>query len=158
MRDEFEPLFFFPSLEMFPSPNECPERVAKPIRSSFALFFADSSAAGNHVRQAVEEMLTSKGVRRFTTAKSGRRQQIPLVTRIADFAATNPTVSASDPLSALRWLGNAGSHPGGLSPEDVLDAYEILDDLLDQIYVGQKRALVKKTARIVKRRGPLARP
>jgi len=58
-------------------------------------------------------------------------------------------------LLALKWLGNKGSHTENMSKNDVLDAYEILDSVLDELYVGYQKLVDKKVEKIVKSKKPL---
>ena len=39
-----------------------------------------------------------------------------------------------DIFMAVKWLGNAGSHSGTVSADDVLDAYELMQKLLAEVF------------------------
>lgn len=145
-----EPEYFFPHLEIFPIPVNCPKSVAEEIRSSFRLFFCDSSASANHIRKAVENILTDKGIKRF---KGRERVSITLHQRIRLYETKDKDIA--EQLFAIKWLGNAGSHSGLLFKDDVLDAYEILETVLDDLYVGHKKSIKKKVLLVNKRKGPL---
>ena len=48
---------------------------------------------------------------------------------------------------AVKWLGNAGSHSHKtISADDVLDAYEIMEEILKKIYITKSEE-VKKLAK-----------
>src|SRR5713101_10102351 len=59
--EEFTPEYFFPHLNIFPIPQECPKLVGEEIRASFKLFFCDPPSAANHVRIAVENIMNEQG-------------------------------------------------------------------------------------------------
>ena len=149
----FVPEYFYPALNLFTVSEKCPETVAEKIKRSFKLFFADPSAAANYVRKAVEEILTNRGVPRFTINNKGKRVRISLHNRIVAFEATKPDIAKR--LFALKWLGNEGSHVDTITKNDVLDAYEILEWAIDDLYVGYKKLIEKKVSKINKSKKPL---
>lgn len=58
-------------------------------------------------------------------------------------------------LFAVKWLGNAGSHEGTeLSANDVLDAYEIMEHLLEEIYSQRSTRLQAIAKRVNRNKGP----
>ena len=148
----FVPQFFFPPVFIFPIPIECPETVASEIKISFKLFFADPSASANYVRKTVDAILTDRGVKRFSGGK-GKRKPINLHDRIIDFEKKNSEIAKK--LLAIKWLGNEGSHANTMTKNDVLDAYEILEFVLDDLYVGYRKSVDKKVSKINKSKKPL---
>jgi hypothetical protein len=104
----FLPHFFYPALQIFQIPSQCPDAVKQKIQASFNLFFCDPPAAANYVRKAVEEILTKKNVKRFTFSKNRKRIRISLHDRIIEFEKTHPEIAQK--LLAVKWLGNEGSH------------------------------------------------
>jgi hypothetical protein len=148
-RDLFTPEFFFPPLVLFSIPSDCPGSVADEIKASFKVFFCDPPAALNHARRSVEQILTERGVKRFGKT----RRLINLHDRIAIFSETNREIG--DQLLAIKWLGNQGSHPGAISKDDVMDAYEILEYVLNELYVSHKKAIEKTVKLINKRKGSI---
>jgi hypothetical protein len=61
--------------------------------------------------------------------------------RIEIYEKTNPEVSSF--LLAIKWIGNAGSHFSDVKNDDVLDAYELLEFSLDQLFTDKKDNLIK---------------
>ena len=58
-------------------------------------------------------------------------------------------------LLAIKWLGNAGSHASTpLSLDDVFDAYEILEVVLNDLYENKVEFARKLAKDINKNRGP----
>ena len=59
-------------------------------------------------------------------------------------------------LTAVKWLGNAGSHEGSIVVRrDVCDAYDLLEYVLTEIYEGKARKLKEIAVAINKQKGPL---
>jgi len=150
--DSFAPEYFYPPIHIFPIPKECPEQVAEEIISSFKLFFSDPSASANYVRKATDSILTEKGIKRYSISK-GKRKRINLHDRIVLFQSREP--ESAKKLFAIKWLGNEGSHADTITKNDVLDAYEILESILDDLYVGYRKLVDKKVALINKHKRSL---
>lgn len=157
--DEWEtiPSYHISSLNPPPSPFRIdpavPESVATRLTEAAGLLWADNDAAANKIRQAVECVLDERAVKKFP--REGPRKAIPLHQRIVSFAKIAP--EAGGPLLAIKWIGNSGSHKGGLTRDDVLDAFEIMEVVLEEIYVGHRRAILKKVDAINSRKKPLGR-
>ena len=149
--EEFHPEYFYPSLLIFNIPRTCPRSVADHIRESFRLFFSDPGASANHIRKCIEAILTDKGVKRYTIV-NGMRKAIPLHQRILLYESKNRAVA--ERLLAVKWLGNVGSHTGDTTRDDVLDGYEILETVLDDLYVGHARELQRKVSLLLRHKGP----
>jgi hypothetical protein len=101
------------------------KQIVEPLNESFKLFFSAPSAASNSVRVAIEELLTELKVKRFNLV-SKKRRMISLHQRIGLLPAKY--VELKEMLTAIKWIGNAGSHGGEqLSHDDVLDAFELTE-------------------------------
>lgn len=149
----FRPQFFSDVLPIIMIPDGVPEAVAESLRISFGLFWYDPESAANRIRKAVERLLTALPLPR-TTGRRPRRERV-LVTlqeRISRFAELNPDLG--EKLLAVKWLGNAGSHAGGVNEEDVLDGYEILSFVLDELYQGRREQVAELSRTINRRKGP----
>ncbi|HEU4952818.1 MAG TPA: DUF4145 domain-containing protein [Holophagaceae bacterium] len=150
--DFFRPLFFDPPLTLFKIPAECPESVGTELKNSFAQFFASPSAALNFARSAIEALVTHLGVKRFQV-QGGNRRPISLHIRITLLPAQYANVK--ELLLAIKWLGNAGSHPGAeISADDVLDAYELIEHVLAELFDGKSKAMKALARKVNKRKGP----
>ena len=56
---------------------------------------------------------------------------------------------------AVKWLGNAGSHSGTtVSAEDVLDAYELMEKLLAEVFNEESKKLKALAKKIIENKGP----
>jgi hypothetical protein len=150
----FLPRFFEPHLKLINIPEMCPRSVSEQLNESFRLFFVSPSAASNNVRIAVEALLTALKVRRFNPAAKGR-QYISLHDRINLLPARFSPLKSI--LLAIKWLGNAGSH-GKVTMDDVMDSYDLIEHVLDEIYTPPKsKKLAALAKKVNKKRGPLKR-
>ena len=60
-------------------------------------------------------------------------------------------------LLATKWLGNSGSHLGGLQIGDVLDAFDMIEFVLENRYGTTKAALMAKVAAVNAAKGPASK-
>jgi hypothetical protein len=148
----FTPEYFTPNLEIFRIPKETPEEVAEEINKSFSLFFADPGSAANHIRISLEHLLTSLKIKRYTT-KNGKRSYLALHKRIELLPTKYDHIR--DLFFAIKWLGNAGSHSSTtISKDDVLDSYELMEELLTEIFGARSKKVASLAKRINKNKGP----
>ena len=54
---------------------------------------------------------------------------------------------------AVKWIGNDGSHEGDLSQNDLLDVFEILNYVLDEMYEQRAKNVAKLATKINKAKG-----
>lgn len=147
----FEPEYFYPPLDIFPILRDYPESVANEIRMSFRTFYCDPATSANHVRKCVENMLTTKRVKRVQINAHNKKQGFITLHKRLDLYKAKDEIN-SERLRAIKWLGNEGSHSGkhGLTRSDILDAYDILEIVLDDFYVGDRKSVDKKVSLISK--------
>lgn len=121
---EFLPKFFYPTIDIFQIHPRCPINVKNLIRDSFALAWADYSAAGNKLRSAAEHLLVDLGygADKFNTLHS----------KIEALKLSNPEVG--ELLLALKWLGNDASHESTLQEYDLAFAYEIFEKVIAKLF------------------------
>ena len=151
-RDFFRPNYFDPPLRIIQIPEECPQTVVEPIEESFRFVLSSPSSAANTIRIAVEELLTNLKVKRFKIVKR-KRQGMSLHARIKLLPKKHEAIR--DSLFAIKWLGNAGSHSlSNISFDDVMDAYEFLDHILQEVYAKKSEKLKAKVQAVNKKRGP----
>jgi hypothetical protein len=150
--DFFQPKYFEPPLQLIDLPEDCPASISKPLQESFRLFFSSPPAASNNVRIALEALLTELGVKRFNT-KNNKRIFLSLHSRISLLPAKYSGLG--ELLLAIKWLGNAGSHAySAVTIDDVMDAYELMDHVLQELYT-QKTKKAKALAKLInKKKGP----
>lgn len=149
----FAARYFTPPLEFFRPPKATPEIVCSEIRESFKLIFADPPSAGTHLRVAVERLLDSLKRPRsqvVTRQKGNYRRRLSLHTRIERLPKRFDTVRSL--LEAVKWIGNAGAHGSSdLNFHDVFEGYEIMEEVLNEIYLPER--VKEKAKRINRRKG-----
>ena len=59
-----------------------------------------------------------------------------------------------DVLLAAKWLGNSGSHAGAIERDDVLDAFEMIEFVLENRYGTAKAELMAKVKAVNESKGP----
>ncbi|GEM_PF-687306 len=137
IRKFFIPFNFFPTLNIFPLSDQCPENISKQIKKSFSHFFNDQSAAANSLRIALEYLLNDLNIDKSTVNKKGKKVELSLHSRIQIFGKQNPELQPF--LIAAKWIGNAGSHVGEIDKNGLLDGYELLYHCIDELYEKSER-------------------
>lgn len=151
--DLFLPKYFYPHLKLFSPPKGTPENVTEEINRSFSLFFSAPASSANHIRRALENLLTFMKVKRYVKNKNGEKVILSLHNRIELIPTKYQRVK--DSCLAIKWLGNAGSHSGKeITIDDVIDAYEIMDATLKTLLDKRPDELKKLVKHINKRKGP----
>lgn len=136
------PRHFEPAILLIQIPSACPPVVREHIADACSLFWQAPGAAGNRIRIAIEELMNSLGVAAASNLHS----------RIQAYGATNSDVG--EKLLAIKWLGNYGSHGDELDANDVLDAFELLEYAIEEIYEGKSARLKKLASLINAKKGP----
>jgi len=137
----FLPGYFSKPLPILIADARWPSSIKHRLNFSFHVFFCDLNASANHVRSCVEELLTLLDIPDRAT----------LHERIQLFRATDS--ENADRAEALKWIGNLGSHGEQLTKQDLFDSYDILEELLEDIYVGHRRSVREKVREINASRG-----
>lgn len=130
-------------------PVDTPEDVAKLLKGAAGLLWQSPEAAGNQIRQAVEILLDEQGVANKLPNGGFKK----LHNRLEEFQKTDP--KNADILFAIKWLGNSGSHPGGLKRSDVLDAFNFIELVLVNLYDKTTDEIIAKAKAINLNKGPL---
>jgi hypothetical protein len=150
--DFYQPQFFNPHLQIFDIPSNCPSAIKEELDRSFKQFFSSPDAALNSARAAIEQLVTELGVKRYQT-QNGKRRPVNLHARINMLGTQHSQIK--DMLIAIKWLGNAGSHPGAeISVDDVLDSYELIEHVLHELFGGKAKAMKALARKVNKRKGP----
>jgi len=150
--DYFSPKIFSPHLKLFDISKNTPENIRDEIEKSFSLFFCDPSSSANHIRAALEHLLTYLKIKRFKTTDR-RRGYLSLHRRIDLLPRKYDHVK--DIFFAIKWLGNAGSHSHHeVSTDDVFDAYELMEELLVEIFSSKRKQAKSLAKKIIKKKGP----
>ncbi|MFC7541785.1 DUF4145 domain-containing protein [Siccirubricoccus deserti] len=131
--------------------EEVPSDVTAAVKAASTLIWADSEAAANKIRIAVEHFLNERKVPKSTINKKRKRQSLSLHTRIEKYKAKNKDLA--NHLMALKWIGNNGSHTAALKRKDVLDGFQILHHIIDEAYYKTRIKLTELSKDIIKRKG-----
>ncbi len=148
----YRPKFFTSAPAIIQVPENVPEEIKAILREAFGLYWSDPSVCLNKLRNCVEAILDDKRVPK-SSSKSGKRTPLKLHHRIERYGSTQRDIA--DTLMALKWLGNIGSHAtkNDLSDDDILDAFDIVEHALDEIYLQNQKKLRRKIRRINNSKG-----
>jgi transposase len=130
-------------------PENVPVRIRKPIERAARLYWTSAAAAGNSLRQAAERYLDHKGVKKYRD--QSRKSVFSLGERTALFEKRFKSDTTF--LTAIRWLGNIASHEGDIDRNHILTAFEMIELVLEDDFVGHARRLMKEAQTIVRTRG-----
>jgi hypothetical protein len=133
-------------------PETTPAPIVEAIRRASLLVWPSSESAANQIRQAVECLMDDAGI----PSKNGAGKRVPLHNRIVQFQTSDAENGAV--LLATKWLGNTGSHIGELSRDDVLDAFDMIEFVLESRYGTTKAELMAKVAAVNAAKGPVQKP
>lgn len=84
--------------------------------------------------------------------RNKKRVKLSLHNRIEEFKKKSSALA--DLLMAIKWLGNAGSHITAITSNDILDAYEMMEHLLAEIYDPPAKNLAKLAKQINQSKRP----
>lgn len=143
--DTFYPKLFVPAIPLFKIDRSCPQLVRVEIQAAFNLYWCDLAACANKIRIAVEQIMNDKKVRKVYVPKGKTKEErYNLHTRIEIFGRDFPRHKTHvTPLLALKYIGNDGSHVGALNISDVIVGFELLEEVINQIYGGKGERLEK---------------
>ncbi len=133
---EIVPLFYHPAPPLIHIPTSCPSPVADVIKQSFSLYWVDLASCANKIRVALEVLMDHYQI----------DHNLSLHQRIRTFEATHFKISKY--MLAAKWIGNSGSHRADVTRNSILDAYELLEYILEQLFNDKERSLDELSARI----------
>lgn len=144
------PVFFHQPPPIIRIPDDCPKEVRHEINTAFALYWCDRLSCANRLRNAIELLLTHLRIRRFQAIPGKhKRQRLTLHQRIELFSQRSPDLATR--MFAVKWVGNEGSHPGKLTQDDLLDAFEILEDMFKDLFVSPEKNRILEMAKTIHR-------
>ncbi|MEQ1494983.1 MAG: DUF4145 domain-containing protein [Novosphingobium sp.] len=146
--DRFKPRSLSPAPLPIRPPEDTPELVRDALREAAGLIWQSAEGAANQVRQAVEHLMDEQGVTKSTPGAF-----LSLHNRIKEFEVKD--AKNAEILLAVKWLGNSGSHAGGLTRNDVFDAFDMLELVLVNIYDMTTATIMAKVKAINSQKGPI---
>jgi len=146
--ERFMPRSLAPAPLPIRPPEDTPELVKDALREAAGLIWQSAEGAANQVRQAVEHLMDEQGVTKSTLSAF-----LSLHNRIKEFEGKD--AKNAEILLAVKWLGNSGSHAGGLTREDVLDAFDMIELVLVNLYDTTTAMIMAKVKAINTQKGPV---
>lgn len=152
----YVPKVFMPTIHFFNIPENCPETVKQPLIEAFSLTLNSPSSAANKVRAAIESLLTIFDVPKTAIKSDGSTRRLNLHERIEKAKNYEASLGQIEKIFlAIKYLGNAGSHElSNISTDDVFDAYDFINHILDEIYLP-KQNLHDLAQKIIDQKGPI---
>lgn len=139
----------WPELQVFELKSTYPTRVTSELRKSFIPFLRDAASTGSRVRTAIELLLDELKVTRLRIQEDGqvKRKQngapltLSLGERLKELESREPYVAKL--LGAIKQLGNEATHGRDLLYSDLLDAFDLMHHVLEELYVERPKRLMK---------------
>lgn len=149
--DIFYPGAAYPAPSVFPISEELPEPVIASLRNSFGILWINLASCLSELRRCVELILDEQKVPR--TQKNKKKEIfLPLHDRLVEFSKINEDAAKS--LMAIKWLGNSGTHAqGDVEYAVILDAFDILERAVEQIYSQKTKELESRISQINSKKG-----
>lgn len=146
----FQPSFFEPCLIPISIPENTPTDVRTSLNRSFSLIFANHDAAANQLRVALEVLLDELSVK----ALDRNGGLLRLADRINDHLQGD-LLNYKDRLSAIRWIGNDGSHGNGaITVRDLLAGLELIESVLIALYPSTRPDLDELAKKVIEKKKP----
>lgn len=147
--DIIKPNYFSPNLRCFEVNQEVPKEVVKIVDLAFYHYFNDFNASANKVRTAIELILDDIKASKSRYNQKGKRIIFKnLHDRIIHFGKRNKYISTL--MLANKYVGNEGSHIGEVKQDELLSAFENLEEILNHLYVKTKRKLLARAEKLIK--------
>jgi hypothetical protein len=149
--DYYNIKYISPQINIFTIPDQVTDNIKNFLTKSFALFWGDEEASANKIRTVLELLMDHFGIRKTDINKKGKEYSLSLNSRLNLFRSQKNFGHLSEKLSSIKFLGNAGSHIRSVTKEDLLDAYEILEYVLEECFQRQERveSVVKKAKNLI---------
>ena len=148
----YKPNYFYPTVSLFAFDSNIPESLKNEVKSAFSLFWHNPEACSNSIRKSLELILDNIA----PIVNGNRYDRInSLGNRINNLGGTYSDVK--DLLKAVKWIGNDGSHEGGLLHSDVMNGFEMLELCLGKIYNKKEVELKEIAEKINEAKKPLSK-
>ncbi|MER8646769.1 DUF4145 domain-containing protein [Mesorhizobium sp. M1252] len=138
------PRAILPAPPVFPISKNLSQDGALHLRKAFELLWVDPASSANRIRIFVEFLLDQFGISRTGTNKKGASYDLALADRIILMETSKP--GHKSVFTAMRKVGNYGSHAGKAKFEALIDCFELLEAVLIDLVDGRRERLDKLTA------------
>lgn len=135
---EFETLTIntlYPMVHLIPVHKEYPIEVRELLIESFNLYLEYPSSCANKLRILVEKILDNLKI----PSKSKKGNRLTTHQRVIFLKKTEH--KEADYLMSLKWVGNQASHDTVIKQDDLPKIYEILNKVLDLLYLKSDEKL-----------------
>lgn len=146
--ERFHPRGLTPAPLPINPPTDTPDNVKTALGEAAGLLWQSAEGAANQIRQAVEYLMDEQGVTKSTPGAF-----LSLHNRIKEFEKKD--ASNAEILLAVKWLGNSGSHAGGLTREDLFDAFDMVELVLVALYDSSYAQIMAKVKAVNTQKGPV---
>lgn len=144
-----QPVSMFPAPPLFPIAKNLPPKVKDELKLAFQLFWTDRSASTSRLRTSLERVLDAQGVATSEPDKSGKLRRLTLFERIDRFEHMTKDADIAESMTAMRVVGNIGTHGDEVVEGDYFDLLDVYEDALAEIYDQRTAKLkAKRTALI----------
>lgn len=135
----------WPELHVFELKSAYPSSVISELKKSFIPFLRAPTSAGSRARTAIEVLLDELSVTRVRTQDDGqvKRKQngaplkLSLGERLKELEKKDLYVAKL--LGAIKQLGNEATHGRDLPYADLLDAFDLIHHVLEELYVERPK-------------------
>lgn len=141
----YEPTAMSPAPPIIRLPRSIPDEVERAVKVAFHLYWGDLEACLSKVRASVEKLLDHHQVPRERVNGSF----MPLKERLDALSSAKADLTW---LNALRVIGNLGTH-GDVTEEDVMNAMEIYEIVLDYEFGTDPRTRADDLAKLLNPKG-----
>ena len=125
----------YPMVHLIPVYEQYPREVKDLVIESFSLYLEHPSSCANKLRILVEKILDDLKI----PSKNKNNKRLITQVRIKILKKTKP--KEANYLEALKWVGNEGSHDTVIKQDDLPKIYEILNKVLDLLYLKSDEKL-----------------
>jgi len=138
---------FRPAPPIINIPKNLNSDAKRHLKKAFELFWNDYASCANRLRIVVEYLLDQFQIER-QGADGGYRSLSGRLKQMKDVKPEQEHL-----LSALRWLGNAGSHDGVVDFKDLISCFEMLEHVMIELLEERRAKMDADAKRIIAAQG-----
>lgn len=143
------PVSMFPAPPLFKMPKNLPHIVKMEISLAFQLFWTDLSTSTSRIRTSLERVLDDKGIASSVNDKRGCPKRLTLFQRLDLFEKAMQDSELAESLTAMRIVGNLGTHGDRVVEDDYFNLLDVYEDALSEIYESRKAKLSAKKKALI---------
>lgn len=139
----------YPAPPIIPVADDVPPMMKRELRTAFQLYWVDRGSCANKLRVVVELLMDHLNIPKHKLKNGGDAANpedysfVPLGKRIEEFIAQAGNNVHADVLDALRVIGNVGSHTQAPGKSDLIDAFDLLQHLLNELVLKRNDNIAK---------------